>query len=183
MFALDVGYPVVAVVGIWHPRLYVARQVVERCDSSELDAIVAHEAAHVDAHDNLTRLLFVAAPVVPYVSGINAEIERAWIAAAEDAADDAARRERSATALASALTKVARLSTGRAPQLCASAILSGSGVEHRVRRLLGSAPEEPHRGWPSTLTGCVAAAGLLALSPEALRTVYDFTEHCVRNLP
>jgi beta-lactamase regulating signal transducer with metallopeptidase domain len=184
ILAVDAPFPVVAVVGIWQPRLYVARQVVERCDSRELDAIIAHEAEHVRAHDNLTRLLFVGAPAVPWVSRINTEIERAWIAAAEDAADDAARRdERSAMALASALTKVARMATSSPPLLHASAILSGSGVEHRIRRLLEPTRDVPQDRSRIALPLCVVTAAVVALSTPVLRSVYELAEYCVRNLP
>lgn len=184
VLTIDVPFPIVAVVGIWRPRLYVARQVVARCDSREVDAIIAHEAAHVDARDNLTRLLFASTPVVPFVSRTAAEIESAWVAASEEAADDAARRdEPSALALASALTKVARMASGGAPLLHASAILSGSSVEHRVRRLLGPPAHVPQDYWRIALTCGLVSATLLALSPPVVRGVYDLAEYCVHHLP
>jgi Zn-dependent protease with chaperone function len=184
ILAVESPFPIVAVVGVWRPRLYVARQVVEKCDSGELDAIVAHEAAHVASRDNLTRLLFAGTPIVPFVSHYNRELESAWVAAAEDAADDAARREtRCATALASALAKVARMASGSAPLLHASAILSGSGVEHRVRRLLEGSAEAPEHRSRVARGVFLAAAMLIVLSPHALRSVYDVAEYCVRHLP
>ena len=51
-------FPVVAVVGIVRPQLFVATQVADECTGRELAAIAAHEAAHVESRDNLIRLLF-----------------------------------------------------------------------------------------------------------------------------
>ena len=146
--------------------------------------MVAHESAHVAAHDNLTRLLFAAAPVVPFTTAACCAIVDAWIGASEEAADDEARREgRSPLVLASALTKVARLATGRAPLAHASAILSGNGVEQRVRRLLEPPPRE-HGG---RVRAPYIAAGAFALatvaSPRVAHAIYDVAEYCVRHLP
>jgi hypothetical protein len=103
---VDCDFPIVAVVGIWRPRLYVARRVVEACDREELDAMIAHEHAHVGARDNLTRFCFLCAPFAQ--PAVARALEMAWTRASEEAADDAARRdERTSLALASALTKVA----------------------------------------------------------------------------
>jgi beta-lactamase regulating signal transducer with metallopeptidase domain len=155
------------------------------CDADELAAMMAHEAAHVAARDNLTRLLFAGAPVVPFAARAFLQMESAWVAASEEAADDAARRdERSAVALASALTKVARMASGRVPLLHASAILSGSSVEHRVRRLLEVAPDAPQARSRFVLP-VVAMMGALvvAAGSPVLRVAYDIAEYCVRHLP
>src|SRR5205814_1883329 len=39
-FAIDAAFPIVAVVGIWRPRLVIARTVIEHCTSEELRAIL-----------------------------------------------------------------------------------------------------------------------------------------------
>jgi Zn-dependent protease with chaperone function len=177
------SFPIVTVVGIWKPRLFVARQVVARCDPEEIDAMIAHEMAHVAAGDNVTRLLFRAAPAAPFMPGTFEEIEREWVRAAEEAADEAATRDpQLALALASALTKVARLATGPPPLAHASAVLTDAAVEHRVRRLLGLGPQHPASrvrwAWPMA----IAMPGV-ALSPPVLRGIYDIAEYCVQHLP
>jgi Zn-dependent protease with chaperone function len=58
-------FPVVSVVGILRSRLFVAEQVVERLSKSELEAVLAHEAGHLAAHDNLKRLALRLAPTLP----------------------------------------------------------------------------------------------------------------------
>ena len=184
VFTIDTAFPVVAVAGIFRPRLYIARRVLEACDAREIDAVIAHESAHVAALDNLTRLLFVCTPVL-WFGGVAGEIERAWTMASEQAADDRARTdERRSLALASALTKVARMAAGApAPLLHASAILSGNGIEHRVRRLLDGQPRRPRTHLPLVLMVVPIAIATLALSPQSLRLMYEAAEYCVRNLP
>ena len=176
------GFPTVAVVGIVRPQLYVSRQVVAACDRAELDAMIAHEMAHVSARDNLTRFMYLCAPFVP--AAIARELEEAWITAADEAADDTASTDQqSALALASALTKVARLAlNGQSPTLHASAILSGGGIERRVRRLL----QRPVAGLPTDLRPFFALTLLVAttigLSSPVQRLLYEAAEYCVKHL-
>jgi hypothetical protein len=184
LFSVDAVFPIVAVIGVFRPRLLIARQVAARCDRRELDAMIAHELAHVRAGDNITRLLFTAAPIVPFSSRTGREIEQDWIAASEQAADDEARRSgQSGLALASAITKVARLATGSAPLVNASAILSGSGVEYRVRRLLeASEPLSAPRRYALPAAALCTAVVALLWTP-LLRGAYEIAEYCVQNLP
>ena len=63
-FAVATPFPIVAVVGLFRPRLVIARSVLESCTPDELATIVAHEQAHVAHHDNLARALFLLAPDV-----------------------------------------------------------------------------------------------------------------------
>ena len=132
-------FPVVAVVGILRPQLFVARQVTLGCTPRELAAIAAHESAHVDAWDNLLRLLFRLTPGAWMVARIADPLERDWIVAAEESADERARLESGRVELASALTKVARMAAESEPEvLPVSALIPGGDLEHRVRRLLES---------------------------------------------
>jgi beta-lactamase regulating signal transducer with metallopeptidase domain len=182
---IDTTFPVVAVVGVWRPQLYIARDVIASCDAVELDAMIAHELAHVAARDNLTRLLFVCAPIAPGCQATAAAIEHAWTRAAEECADDDARNGgRASLALASALTKLARLAAGGEPPLVhASAILSGSGLEHRVRRLLAPAPSGDPARLRAVLMLSAALLTIAAVSSPAQHQLYEFAEYCVHFLP
>jgi hypothetical protein len=192
---VDVPYPVVAVVGILRPRLYIARQVVDSCETSEIEAMIAHETAHIAARDNLTRFLFLCAPVAAINRRTFGEIEAEWIAASEEAADDAARPDRARSlALASALTKVARMAnaTGSGDPAVAwaggaklaSAISSGSSVESRVRRLLLASPPQRPGVRPSLFPAAVVGSlATMLLSSDLQRATHELVEYCVRNLP
>jgi len=156
--------PIVAVVGALRPRIVAARHVVAACSVSEFTQVVAHEAAHVSARDNLKRLLLLASPDPLAWLPAGAALAERWRMAAEFEADERAtgadRRKR--VELAAALVKVARLSSGAActpPAL--SMTVATDDVEARVRRLL--APSPPVRG--RTSRRGVAAALLLLLLP------------------
>jgi hypothetical protein len=185
IITIDEPFPVVAVVGIWRPRLYIARPVLAVCDQGEVEAMIAHEAAHVTAHDNLTRLLFLCAVPMRGLSRTAAELEAAWTKATEEAADDmACRNGRSALALASALTKVSRLAAGRtAPLLHASAVLSGTAIEDRVLRLLDRRPPAGGASVNIVYAGALSVLATVAATAFLQREIYDMAEFCIRHLP
>ena len=174
-------FPVVAVVGIVRPELFVASQVVEACSPEELAAIVAHESAHVRSRDNLVRLLFQLTPGVGVARAIAGRLDHAWIVAAEEAADAAARRRTAALELASALTKVARLAAAcECEAMLASALIGSDNLQARVRRLL----EPPHAGrwsraaWLPLVVALTAAT--FAQATPALADIHEMFELLVR---
>jgi hypothetical protein len=167
-FAIDEAVPPIAVVGVVRPRLYVARQVLERCTRDELVAIVAHETAHVSRRDNLKRLLLRSCPDLVALTPLGARIERVWSEASDRQADDyAAERTGSRLDLAAALVKVARSLGAPAPAGGAlAAFCREAEISTRVRRLL-----HPTRQGVGGLTprrlALVAGPVLLALAAIA----------------
>ena len=140
---INVSEPVVALVGGWRQRIVAARCVEAACDSEEFRQVIAHEAAHRDARDNLKLLAVLSMPDVLAWLPAGRALTAQWRAATELEADERASGTdaRKRVALASALIKVARLTLerGRAPR---PARLSGrfGGLEHRIRRLLAPSP-------------------------------------------
>lgn len=174
-------YPVVAMLGILRPQLFVARQVTTACTDEELAAIAAHEHAHRCAGDNLLRWLFCVTPGASLFARIGKPLERGWMAAAEAAADSAARHEASSLDLASALTKVARLAAGAEHEaVTASTLMGGCDLTARVERLLDSTadPHPSRSGWLA-VTAAVAVVILLQTAPVAL-TLHELFESFVR---
>lgn len=174
-------YPVVAVVGVSRPELFVAAQVAEHCTPPELAAIVAHEAAHVAARDNLLRLLFHLTPGAGLAAAIARPLEQTWMAAAEEAADARARAATSGLDLASALTKVARLAVSReCDGLPASTLIGGHDLQSRVRHLLeppAPAGRAAVRWAPAALLGLAAA---VVHATPALAGLHEVFELLVR---
>ncbi len=62
-YRVDADFPVVAVVGVWRPELFVAGRVAAACTPGEIAVVAAHERAHVAARDNLMRAAFAATPL------------------------------------------------------------------------------------------------------------------------
>jgi Zn-dependent protease with chaperone function len=138
------------------PRLVLSRGTLDLLTSSELQAVVAHEQAHLAQRHDLVVLPFVALaatfPAVPAVSTAQAEVALL----VELMADDHAARRHDRAQLARALWKIG---TGGAP---AGALgLAGEDVLVRARRLLD--PPAP-LGLPARV-GVVLLALAVAASP------------------
>lgn len=188
-FCIDAAFPIVAVVGVVRPLLFVARSVVESCSESELEAIIAHESAHLTSRDNIKRVVMRGASTVWAFLPGGRELVRAWTRAIEEAADERATSgcpERRLE-LASALARVARLATSPTPSadLPASALFTGP-VETRIRRLLtapASSTDGPGSRGPGRVVMFFGAMLTLVLLVLSLPSVHAGIEFFVRRLP
>ncbi len=186
VYRIDHTFPVVAAVGIFRARLFLARSVVDRLSPAELRAVLAHEAAHLQRRDNLKRWLIRCCPPVP--TGWGERLSREWEAASEAAADEraAGRDRRAARHLASALVKVARLSPpGARLSASAVALLSEGDLGGRVERLLTEreCPSVPPPPGVTLVVLAAAALGLtLATLPQTLRVLHGLLETLVQTL-
>jgi hypothetical protein len=160
---IDIPEPIVAVVGGWRPRIVAAKHLLGACSPEEFREVLAHEAAHVLSRDNLKLLLLLVSPDALAWLPCGATLAARWRAAAELEADERATGSdpRKRVALASALIKVARLSSGTAaPQLPLSMPVALDDVEGRVRQLLSPSPGAART---TTITGLMASASLVPL--------------------
>ena len=192
VFRIKHPFPVMAVVGIVRPRIFVAEQVLESLSNDELRAAVAHEYGHLRSRDNLKRTILRACEVL-VILPIGKSLDRAWEENAEQAADEYAANSRSTASLnlASALVKLARI----APHHASPVAFYGSYLNHdqmgdvtaRVRRLLwlGENAVSQTQPWyvrPS-LIWSAALTGLLALhltDQRLLLPTHQAMEHFVR---
>jgi hypothetical protein len=145
-FAVEAEVPIVALVGVLRPRLFITRNVVDTLTEEELAAGIGHEFGHWRALDNLARLAMRTAPDFLAGTTVARDLERRWAAAAERRADrhaceegNVADRGRARCALASAIVKVARM----APPMAAatepiSTLVDGVDIALRVRSLLSA---------------------------------------------
>jgi len=190
-YGISHPFPVVAVVGMWRPRLFVAERVLAGLTGEELAAVLAHEEGHLVARDNLRGLLLRCCPDPLALLPIGDRLFRAWTEAAEAAADEHSARAGSprALALAGALVKVARMApVGQRASLPASAFHDGAAIARRVKRLLDRT--ESKEAATSLLRtpralGTWAFLSVLALfgtSPLVLRAVHALTEAALRLL-
>ena len=184
VYAIDEPFPIVAVVGIRRPALFVAERVLRECTPDEVRAMVRHECAHVGERDNLKRLLMCISPA-PGARALDSE----WSSASEEAADAAAvdGSRTVALELAQALIHVARLAPVPVAPRLASAFYRGGSIEDRVRRLLASdeLPPEPARTVrPLNRALAVSLLGLLAVTVAlAAPALHQAMESFVSLLP
>jgi len=139
----------------------VSERALEVLEEPEMRAAIEHELAHVRSRDNLKKL-FLHTCAFPFLY----TIDRAWLQAAEIAADDhAARSEKSAVDLASALLKIARLGyRAKAPDLAMSLVLTGNSLERRVARLLAWEPRTRVTAEKVTGAAVFSSFGAVALT-------------------
>ncbi|MGE5243245.1 MAG: M56 family metallopeptidase [Betaproteobacteria bacterium] len=186
-YRVEVAQPVLALVGIFRPRLLVTRGLLDALTPEELAAAIAHEIGHCRARDNLKRLAMCAAPDLLGWTASARAIESAWAAAAEHRADHAASTSpRLRVALASALVKVARL-TPILPSVGepVSTLVGGGAIAHRIEALIEpAAPSVPARsGVAPRLAVAVAVAALLYAYAPLLVFVHGITETVIRLVP
>lgn len=180
-YAIESPAPVVALVGVFTPKLIAARAVIESCTPEELTAIVAHERGHLQAHDNLKRWLLACAPDALRWTPWHHRIAAAWHDAAEDAADDAAAGgdERARVNLAALLVKIARLTPQPSwPAATVSPFVERGGLDRRVRRLLssGATVSRSSRWSPIAATVLLGATLAGASRPAIFEQLYYFVE-------
>jgi beta-lactamase regulating signal transducer with metallopeptidase domain len=184
-FVIDSPSPMVALVGVFSPKLMAARSIVAACTPAEIASIVGHERGHLQAGDNIKRWIMASLPDALRWTPIHREIIAAWHHAAEDAADDVAtggdaiaRAE-----LAALLLKIVRL----APQpmwnaAIVSPFVENDGLERRVRRLLQPDLEAPA---PLAIVPVIAVTAIVVASisavssPAALAVIFHALEGLV----
>ena len=197
-FRLKYGFPIIAVVGMLRPRLFIAEQVLESLSQDELAAAIAHECGHLAAYDNCKRSLLRASRAALLIIPCGRALDKAWSEASESAADEYAAEKSSTLALnlASALVRIARMipreHCDQFP-VAVSTILAGanedSGVKMRVRRLIELASSDSSqlvssapvvRMVPWFLLSLTVVLGLAVESrPQILANVHSFAEQVV----
>jgi hypothetical protein len=186
-------FPVAALAGVWRPRLLLADRVLRALSPEELDAVVAHELAHLDARDNLKRLLLAASPDPLALTAPGRRLRSEFLEAAEAAADARACARVSCTVLARAIVKVARLvPAGARLELGAASFHHEASLASRVHALVVGPPRpcqeglslrgRDPRGWLIRVALAVALAGALATSHAALAVLHGLLERLVHML-
>ena len=137
VFCVSQSGSLMAVVGIFKPRIFVSRDVTDLLNEEELKAALSHELAHVSTGDNLRHFLLKLTQA-PRVFRRLFEIDSLWASASEVAADERAIvHGASPLDLSSALVKVGRLSHRQPAWLAASHLVDNctSATLMRAARL------------------------------------------------
>jgi hypothetical protein len=177
---VDIAKPLIGVIGGWRPRVVTAECVISACSRDEFRQVVAHEAAHLSARDNLKLLLLLACPDALAWTALGTALSERWRTEAEFAADQRAAGDdpQKRVALASALIKVARLfDTGDCARHALTMPVALDDVEGRVRQLL--APARPASAVISKALVLSALLVPLAVSPLYAR-VHELVETLIR---
>lgn len=77
-FRIEHQFPVLAIVGTFRPRLFIANQILQSLTDDELTAALAHEVGHVIARDNLKRGLLRACRDMLLIIPSGRTLDSAW---------------------------------------------------------------------------------------------------------
>lgn len=189
VYRVENGASLLAVTGIFRPRIFVAREITEALSRDELEAALAHEVAHVSSCDNLKQLLLKITRAPRWLKALySADAE--WTSASEIAADYGALAEGATVLdLSSALIKVGRLKrppAGReavashlAPGACSGALEMRVTCLSEMLEGTGATPARGNRSsllWPVV----IALALYLACIHAVLPAVHEALEFLVR---
>lgn len=175
------GLPVPAFTAGWlHPNIYAAADLTDRLTAEQLNAVLRHEAVHLQRRDplRLSLLRFFGA-LLFWIPALRA-IADDWADEAEVTADVAAASGRPLV-LASAL--VALASVDAAPRGSVG-LTSGASLNRRVRRLLGEAcPRRTHVTWRSVFFASTAlllvwSSGAVMAHPMPAASPHASSHHC-----
>lgn len=187
VWVLDLDRPFAAVSGVARPALFVSRWLLDHLSADELEALVAHELAHLKHADNLLAWLDV---ILLRTFAFLPPMRQAWkesLAEREEAADarSAALTGRPLN-LASALVKVAE--AGHVPVGAEVAGLTGAAafatfhgeaalLERRIERLLSFQPGEA-RPWGAP---ALAALGVALTLPVLTTWALGWATACLHH--
>ena len=181
--------PVLAVAGVFRPKLLISRRVMHGLSPEQREAALRHERAHRQSGDNFKRLLIMLAPDAIPFAGTFGKLDCAWSKFTEWAADDWAAEgdPQRAVSLAAALVRVARMGSRPRPSLLSCSLVgSDKELSQRVDRLLRPQPKpgKPVREILSVVTSAGAliasAVAIVVLWPNSLSLVHQALERLVR---
>lgn len=135
LFSSEVMEP--GIFGIFHPVLLWPAHLSDRLEDAHLEAILAHEIAHVNRRDNLTALIHMVVEAIFWFHPFVWWIERRMLEERERACDEAAVQFGGrADIYADGLLRVSRFCT-ELPLLCVSGI-TGADLSKRIRAIMTS---------------------------------------------
>jgi Zn-dependent protease with chaperone function len=139
-------HPVAATCGFWRPALLLSPWLIAHLDADELEAVLAHELAHIVRRDNqcdwLALILRDAFGYLPMSRRCYRRLRQHQELACDDLAVAVTHHP---LALASALAKVWQQSLNHRAPVPATALTGlGESLSERITRLLSPSAAQPH---------------------------------------
>ncbi len=167
------------VVGYIRPMILLPVAIISSLPLPQLEAIIAHELAHIRRHDYLVNLLQTLIETVLFYHPVVWWLSRRIRVERENCCDDIA------AALCASPIEYGRallaLEELRGPDTALAISANGGSLVERVRRILGHQPTEPSRPMGGLLTLSIVASATVALglwagvfsNPRTLQAIDD----------
>lgn len=192
-FKMRHPFPVIAVVGVFNAKLFVAEQIFDLLTKDEMSAAIIHEAGHIAGRDNLKRVLMRTCADL-LILPLGKSLDKMWSEAVETAADEfVATRggKRSALDLASALIKIGRVTPAENSRAVASAAYlidpKDASLAARIDRLINLADKvdteavlsaRSKTGWLLPVV-VVSLVLFLAINEAVLLEIHEVSEKLI----
>jgi beta-lactamase regulating signal transducer with metallopeptidase domain len=173
------------VLGFLKPVVLLPASVLGGLTPQQLEAILAHELAHIRRHDYLVNLLQTLVETVLFYHPAVWWVSRRIRVERENCCDDlAVSLCGDPVAYAHALADLEALRSGPAPDHHIAMAATGGSLLQRVRRLLGAPSSHTGRG-PAWLAGSVALLliGGIALGADGLRADRFAADGAYQDIP
>jgi beta-lactamase regulating signal transducer with metallopeptidase domain len=162
--------PVPMVIGYLKPMILMPIGLINQLTICEVEAILAHELAHIKRYDYLINMLQSIIETIlffhPAVWWISGEIRRER----ENCCDDLALEITDAITFAKSLANVAQFRANfihkRKPQLSMAALNNKNQLLNRVRRILNQ-PQKNQGGLKGLFAACILIVSFIATSLDA----------------
>ena len=173
VYKIENQYPMIAVFGLFKHKIFIDSRVFEILNDEEIEAVIAHEQAHINSLDNLKRFALNFCrnlTVLPFFKNI----ETAWDNSSEAAADEFASQDKRTRPLdlASALVKLAReLSNTPTQKFVMASYISSEAhapVAWRIERLISLANNFPQKEEKKYLGSFILAIACFAFAVKFL---------------
>jgi len=145
--------------GLWHPCVVVPDGLSAELEPSELEAVLAHELAHVARRDNLAAGVAHAIATVFWFHPLVWWMERRMLEERENAADELVLRSGARVEdYAAGILKTCRMAFGEA---AGYAGVNGLNLSRRMERIMSGKFDRFSSGIPRTVLGGLAGFALL----------------------
>jgi beta-lactamase regulating signal transducer with metallopeptidase domain len=149
------------IVGIWHSTLVWPRGISERLNEGQIEAIIAHELAHVRRRDNFTAALAMLGAAIFWFHPMVAWLKARAMDARERACDEAVILLGNEPEIyASSILRACEFSI-ESPLACVSGI-TGSDLKERVRRIMCGNPVRRLSRSAAIVLAILTAAAILS---------------------
>jgi bla regulator protein blaR1 len=149
------------IVGLWRSTLVWPRGISERLSEEQIEAVIAHELAHVSRRDNLTAALAMLGTAIFWFYPLVGWMKGRMLDARERACDEAVLLiGHEPEVYASSILRACEFSL-ECPLACVSGI-TGSDLKERVRRIMGGQPVRRLSRGAAIALGVLASAAILS---------------------